>query len=266
MKSTQAMRDSVRELMSREQDDYDRAVECVLDDLEGMLRVAPETRSCDETTQSSDGGVEGHAQTVPWPTRGRAASDGVADQSLACTLGTLPPAGIKPGPSDAIAEILRRTFGADDVIATGCAARIVAVFPTTAINSDAVRQALFLPKESNATDNLEGALLDIKRMSEAGKPTDAVCIRTIERVIAQLTNAEDVLSAAPVSAWQDISTAPKDRAITGHAPGWRTGREVSWAQDHWECAFAGTMAVHPTLWQPLPAGPISRKERGVASK
>lgn len=37
MKSTQAMRDRIRELMSREQDDYDRAVECVLDDLEGLL-------------------------------------------------------------------------------------------------------------------------------------------------------------------------------------------------------------------------------------
>jgi hypothetical protein len=40
MKSTQAMRDRIRELMQREQDDYDRAVECVLDDLEGMLAVA----------------------------------------------------------------------------------------------------------------------------------------------------------------------------------------------------------------------------------
>ena len=37
MKSTQAMRDRIRELMGREQDDYDRAVECVLDDLERLL-------------------------------------------------------------------------------------------------------------------------------------------------------------------------------------------------------------------------------------
>jgi hypothetical protein len=41
MKSTQAMRDRARELMSKERDDYDRAFECVLDDLEGLLRVAP---------------------------------------------------------------------------------------------------------------------------------------------------------------------------------------------------------------------------------
>ena len=37
MKSTQAMRDRIRELMSRERDDYDRAVECVVDDLEAIL-------------------------------------------------------------------------------------------------------------------------------------------------------------------------------------------------------------------------------------
>lgn len=42
MKSTQAMRDRIRELMSREQDDYDRAVECVLDDLEALLRPCGE--------------------------------------------------------------------------------------------------------------------------------------------------------------------------------------------------------------------------------
>ena len=42
MKSTPAMRARIRELMSNEQDDYDRAVECVLDDfeaLEAALRV-----------------------------------------------------------------------------------------------------------------------------------------------------------------------------------------------------------------------------------
>jgi len=37
LRSTQAMRDRIRELMSREQDDYDRAVEYVLDDLEKLL-------------------------------------------------------------------------------------------------------------------------------------------------------------------------------------------------------------------------------------
>ncbi len=40
MKSTQAMRDRIRELMNREQDDYDRAVECVLDDLEMLLNLS----------------------------------------------------------------------------------------------------------------------------------------------------------------------------------------------------------------------------------
>jgi hypothetical protein len=37
MKSTQAMRDRIRELMPKAWDDYDRAVGCVLDDLEQTL-------------------------------------------------------------------------------------------------------------------------------------------------------------------------------------------------------------------------------------
>jgi hypothetical protein len=36
MKSTPAMRARIRELMGKEQDDYDRAVECVLDDIETL--------------------------------------------------------------------------------------------------------------------------------------------------------------------------------------------------------------------------------------
>jgi hypothetical protein len=39
MKSTPAMRARIRELMSNEQDDYDRAVECVLDDFEALEAV-----------------------------------------------------------------------------------------------------------------------------------------------------------------------------------------------------------------------------------
>lgn len=42
MKSTQAMRDRCRELSNSERDDYDRAVICVLDDLEALLRPCGE--------------------------------------------------------------------------------------------------------------------------------------------------------------------------------------------------------------------------------
>lgn len=151
----------------------------------GLSLAAPEPRSCGETTQSSDGGVEGHAQTVPWPTRGRAASDGVADQSLACTLGTLPPAGIKPGPSDAIAEILRRTFGADDVIATGCAARIVAVFPSTAMTAS-----------PDAVEALKVAVRGVLDYGWEHYPTT----HPRNRRLKKLADALAALSAAPVSA------------------------------------------------------------------
>ena len=58
-----------------------------------------------------------------------------------------------------------------------------------------VNAALFEPDESEAIDNLEGALTDIKRLSEAGKPTDAVCIRTLERIQSQLVNAHRALKS-----------------------------------------------------------------------
>lgn len=54
--------------------------------------------------------------------------------------------------------------------------------------------ALFEPDNLHAGDNLEGALYDIKRLSDAGKPVDAVCISTIERVLKQLAAAEVALS------------------------------------------------------------------------
>ena len=58
---------------------------------------------------------------------------------------------------------------------------------------DKIREALFLPRESHAGDNLHGALIDIRRFRELGIPTDHVCIATIERVIKQLAKAERVL-------------------------------------------------------------------------
>ena len=43
MKSTQAMRDRIRELAHPNRDDFDRAVIAALDDLEGILVTAPRT-------------------------------------------------------------------------------------------------------------------------------------------------------------------------------------------------------------------------------
>jgi hypothetical protein len=60
---------------------------------------------------------------------------------------------------------------------------------------DDIHKALFEPKESDAYDNLEGALIDIERLSEQGKPTDAVCIRTIRRVLTQLHAVHNVFTA-----------------------------------------------------------------------
>lgn len=55
--------------------------------------------------------------------------------------------------------------------------------------------ALCLPRESQASDNLEGALYDIERLSAQGKPTDDICIRTLKRVLKQIVRAEDALTA-----------------------------------------------------------------------
>ncbi len=52
IKSTQAMRDRIRELMNREQDDYDRAVECVVDDLEALMIALRRIRSLHEKNVS----------------------------------------------------------------------------------------------------------------------------------------------------------------------------------------------------------------------
>jgi hypothetical protein len=51
------------------------------------------------------------------------------------------------------------------------------------------RAALCEPDTSDAYYNLEGALIDIKRFIEKGEPTDEVCVRTIERVQAQIAAA-----------------------------------------------------------------------------
>ena len=57
-------------------------------------------------------------------------------------------------------------------------------------------EALTEPEESDAYDNLESALIDIKRLSANGKPTDHVCIRTIERVQDQILKATKIMQAA----------------------------------------------------------------------
>lgn len=61
---------------------------------------------------------------------------------------------------------------------------------------EGARAALFEPLTYHATDNLQGALYDIQRLRDEGKPTDKVCIRTIERVITQLAKADAALSRA----------------------------------------------------------------------
>jgi hypothetical protein len=54
------------------------------------------------------------------------------------------------------------------------------------VKIEQARAALCEPDTSDAYYNLEGALIDIKRFIEKGEPTDEVCVRTIERVQAQI--------------------------------------------------------------------------------
>ncbi|MDE5451353.1 hypothetical protein GWE18_00485 [Bradyrhizobium sp. CSA112] len=46
LKSTQAMRDRCRELSNAERDDYDRAVICIIDDLEAILMEGKHCGEC----------------------------------------------------------------------------------------------------------------------------------------------------------------------------------------------------------------------------
>lgn len=61
-----------------------------------------------------------------------------------------------------------------------------------------VKNGLFV--HHDASDNLEAALIDIEQLSAAGKPTDAVCIRTIKKVIARLELARKALSGSALPA------------------------------------------------------------------
>lgn len=83
MKSTQAMRDRIRELMQGPQDDYDRAVECVLDDLEGILGGAqkptvpphgwvlvpkePTDKMCEAMLERIEDAESGRGAPFKWP-------------------------------------------------------------------------------------------------------------------------------------------------------------------------------------------------------
>lgn len=62
---------------------------------------------------------------------------------------------------------------------------------------DAVREALFLPIESDAGHNLDGALYDLREFQNRRLPPDDVCIRTIERVVLQIDRARAALSPKP---------------------------------------------------------------------
>ena len=77
--------------------------------------------------------------------------------------------------------------------------------------------------------------------------------------VEKLSNA----SAAPVSAWQDISTAPKDGtnfvAVYGDDFD-GTFWILFWNNTCFECVSGGYQVDHATHWMPLPAPPISHNE------
>ena len=160
-------------------------------------------------------------------------------------------------------------------------------------------RSLFEPPESDAYDNLAGALYDIKRHIENGKPTDDVCVRTIERVLDQIDAAYTALrselsktpsvpdnvsnlsgvSSAPnhqphavSQGWQDIETAPIKPA--GEVESYYTFRcllsdnggqayegfaEYTYKKKMLVWKNASYRACFPTHWMPLPAPPSPAK-------
>lgn len=101
--------------------------------------------------------------------------------------------------------------------------------PTTAPPADAgmreAYSALCLPRESQASDNLEGALYDIERLSAQGKPTDDICIRTLKRVLTQIVRAEQALTAPG-------ATTKSDGVVEGHADSMKERPVLSRADVH----------------------------------
>jgi hypothetical protein len=171
---------------------------------------------------------------------------------------------------------------------------------TSASVVGAAVMALAFDTESDVIDNLEGALIDIKRLSEQGKPTDAVCIRTLERIQSQLVAAQAALTsqgkadagsdpfvAAAIAEdakwpdpilgaaqrpteWQPGETAPKDGTIVFVAGRSSNGTwfaaDAKWDGNYW-CLFHPDRD-EPTfapieLWMPIPSLP-SAQSRTVA--
>jgi hypothetical protein len=89
-----------------------------------------------------------------------------------------------------------------------------------------------------------------------------------------LQSIDKALSPAPVSAWQDISTAPLDGKPFLARYQWlgehrymiirRCLEGPWWIRDGSSRTVGGDRdAIQFTDWQPLPAGPVARKERGT---
>ena len=81
----------------------------------------------------------------------------------------------------------------------------------------AIRSALFEPDESDAYDNLEGALIDIERLSEQGKTADQVCIRTIRRVLTQLNAVHNIFASVTSTAEPDAQSQARQPMATASA-------------------------------------------------
>jgi hypothetical protein len=165
--------------------------------------------------------------------------------------------------------------------------KTVAATPTPPSGDVAERAyfALFEPAELDVIDNLEGALYDIKRLSEDGKPTDAVCIRTIERVQRQLIEAQKALQSAahgggtksdgarssslPSGESEPLVTtasAPSDPAQETEAVAYRYRWKIDGEWTSWH--FSDASQKHPSLnslqEQPLFTRPVSLDREAVA--
>jgi hypothetical protein len=299
MKSTPEMRARIRELMTSPQDDYDRAVECVLDDLEGMLNVAqsgrapgeehPVLKQADELHDLGfnagwNGAIEEAAKLVdafdchlagyPNDEVQQFYESGVADacnmlEERIRAIAAQPPAAPVETDASRLADYLVKLAEREDELSHDCDMR-----PEDTANFEYAKQlreaAAYIrgaPRSSAGSDSAYTE--EVTDILESENRNLRRKLKLSDNLLDGLTATIDSLKAElaearswtePQSAWQPIETAPRDGS---RFLGWCAvpiGEEPRIVTWTRGAFYAYGVQQNVTHWQPLPGSPISRPQ------